>query len=44
MEGQRIDVYLAGKFDLTRSGAQKIIENGGLKINGIIINCGAGIL
>ena len=35
MEGQRIDIYLAEKFDLTRSGVQKIIENGGLKINGI---------
>lgn len=34
MEGQRIDVYLAGKFDLTRSAVQKIIENGGLRING----------
>ena len=32
----RIDVYIAEKLDLTRSGAQKIIENGGLKINGAV--------
>ena len=31
----RVDLYIAEKFDLTRSGVQKIIENGGLKINGI---------
>lgn len=34
IEGKRIDIYLAEKFDLTRSSVQKIIENGGLKING----------
>ena len=35
-ENKRIDVYLAEKFELTRSAVQKIIENGGLKINGVV--------
>jgi len=33
---KRIDVYLAEEFGLTRSAVQKIIENGGLRINGEI--------
>jgi len=33
---KRVDLYLAEKFDLTRSGVQKIIESGGLKINGAV--------
>lgn len=33
---KRVDLYIAEKFDLTRSGVQKIIENGGLKINGVV--------
>ncbi|MCL2096590.1 MAG: RluA family pseudouridine synthase [Oscillospiraceae bacterium] len=33
---KRIDLYISEKFDLTRSGVQKIIGNGGVKINGVI--------
>ena len=36
MEGQRIDIYVAGEYGLTRSAAQKIIENGGLRVNGAV--------
>ncbi|MCL1858978.1 MAG: RluA family pseudouridine synthase [Oscillospiraceae bacterium] len=32
---KRIDLYLSEKFDLTRSAVQKIIENGGITVNGI---------
>ena len=30
---KRLDVFVSEKFDLTRSAAQKIIENGGISIN-----------
>ena len=33
---KRADLYISEKFDITRSSAQKIIENGGLKINGAV--------
>ena len=31
---KRIDLYISEKFDLTRSAVQKIIENGGITVNG----------
>ena len=33
-ENRRLDVYVAEKFDLTRSAAQKILESGGVFVNG----------
>ena len=32
--GKRIDVFVSEKFDLTRSAVQKMIENGGILVNG----------
>ena len=32
---KRIDLYAAEKLDLTRSAVQKIIENGGISVNGL---------
>ncbi|GHU35797.1 pseudouridine synthase [Clostridia bacterium] len=32
--GMRLDVFTAAKFDLTRNAAQKLIESGGVIING----------
>jgi len=33
--GKRIDVFISEKFGLTRSAVQKIIENGGIFVNGL---------
>ncbi|MCL2813056.1 MAG: RluA family pseudouridine synthase [Oscillospiraceae bacterium] len=32
--GKRMDVYISEKFDLTRSAVCKMIENGGISVNG----------
>lgn len=33
--GKRVDVYVAEKYDFTRSAVCKMIENGGISVNGI---------
>src|SRR3972149_11262229 len=37
-EKQRLDMYVSGLLDITRSQAQKRIKNGEIKINGKLVN------
>ena len=34
---QRLDVYIAGQYDITRSRAEKLIKDGGVTVDGIVV-------